>query len=205
MLLKNCKILKNTKFEKVDILIRDNKIEKISENIDITDENIIDIKNRFVTAGFIDVHVHWREPGFSKKETVYTASRAAARGGFTTVMTMPNLNPVPDSLETLNKENLEKFLLNMDIDESFERADKTLEEAKYELQYFKDNYKAIPNHINFYYIGKNDRIIPASKVEKYCQNNNIAYELIACGHYPFSYFTDFKDIINIREENKNEF
>ncbi|EKA92359.1 hypothetical protein FPOG_02576, partial [Fusobacterium periodonticum D10] len=38
-----------------------------------------------------------------------------------------------------------------------------------------------------------------------CQNNNIAYELIACGHYPFSYFTDFKDIINIREENKNEF
>ena len=109
------------------------------------------------------------------------------------------------TLETLNKENLEKFLLNMDIDESFERADKTLEEAKYELQYFKDNYKAIPNYINFYYIGKNDRIIPANKVEKYCQNNNIAYELIACGHYPFSYFTDFKDIINIREENKNEF
>ena len=109
------------------------------------------------------------------------------------------------TLETLNQENLEKFLLNMDIDESFGRADKTLEESKHELQYFKDNYKAIPNHINFYYIGKNDRIIPASKVKKYCQNNNIAYELIACGHYPFSYFTDFKDIINIREENKNEF
>ena len=109
------------------------------------------------------------------------------------------------TLETLNQENLEKFLLNMDIDESFGRSDKTLEEAKYELQYFKDNYKAIPNYINFYYIGKNDRIIPANKVEKYCQNNNIAYELIACGHYPFSYFTDFKDIINIREENKNEF
>ena len=109
------------------------------------------------------------------------------------------------TLETLNQENLEKFLLNMDIDESFGRANKTLEEAKYELQYFKDNYKAIPNYINFYYIGKNDRIVPANKVEKYCQNNNIAYELIACGHYPFSYFTDFKDIINIREENKNEF
>ena len=109
------------------------------------------------------------------------------------------------TLETLNQENLEKFLLNMDIDESFGRANKTLEEAKYELQYFKDNYKTIPNYINFYYIGKNDRIIPANKVEKYCQNNNIAYELIACGHYPFSYFTDFKDIINIREENKNEF
>ena len=58
------------------------------------------------------------------------------------------------TLETLNKENLEKFLLNMDIDESFGRADKTLEEAKYELKYFKDNYKTIPNYINFYYIGK---------------------------------------------------
>ena len=104
MLLKNCKILKNGKFEKVDILIKDDKIKKISENIDIVDENTIDVKNRFVTAGFIDAHVHWREPGFSKKETVYTASRAAARGGFTTVMTMPNLNPVPDSLETLNKQ-----------------------------------------------------------------------------------------------------
>ena len=52
------------------------------------------------------------------------------------------------TLETLDKENLEKFLLNMDIDESFGRSDKTLEEAKYELQYFKDNYKAIPNYIN---------------------------------------------------------
>ena len=104
MLLKNCKILKNGKFKKVDILIKDDKIEKISENIDVTDENTIDVKDRFVTAGFIDAHVHWREPGFSKKETVYTASRAAARGGFTTVMTMPNLNPVPDSMETLNKQ-----------------------------------------------------------------------------------------------------
>ena len=104
------------------------------------------------------------------------------------------------TLETLNDENLEKFLLNMDIDESFGRAKKTLEEARYELQYFKDNYKSIPNYIHFYYIGKNDRIIPANKVEKYCQVNNIAYELIACGHYPFSYFRDFKDIINISEE-----
>ena len=67
MLLKNCKILKNGKFEKVDILIKDDRIEKISENIDIADENTIDVKNKFVTAGFIDAHVHWREPRFSKK------------------------------------------------------------------------------------------------------------------------------------------
>lgn len=103
MLLKNCKILKNGRLVKADILIKNNKIEKIDEII-ISNEKSIDIKGRFVSAGFIDVHVHWREPGFSQKETVYTASRAAARGGFTTVMTMPNLNPVPDSVETLRKQ-----------------------------------------------------------------------------------------------------
>lgn len=109
MLLKNCKILKNGKLEKVDILLEKNKIKKISKKIFEKDlENkkikIIDVKERFVSAGFIDVHVHWREPGFSQKETIYTASRAAARGGFTTVMTMPNLKPVPDNIENLKKQ-----------------------------------------------------------------------------------------------------
>lgn len=51
--------------------------------------------------GFCDVHVHFREPGFSYKETILTGSQSAARGGYTTVCTMPNLNPVPDSVESL--------------------------------------------------------------------------------------------------------
>ncbi len=51
--------------------------------------------------GFLDVHVHFREPGFSYKETVKSGSLAAAHGGYTTVCTMPNLNPVPDSVENL--------------------------------------------------------------------------------------------------------
>ena len=54
-----------------------------------------------VLPGFCDVHVHFREPGFSYKETIFSGSRAAARGGYTAVCTMPNLNPVPDSVETL--------------------------------------------------------------------------------------------------------
>lgn len=54
-----------------------------------------------VLPGFADVHVHLREPGFSYKETIFTGSRAAARGGFTSVCTMPNLNPAPDSLNNL--------------------------------------------------------------------------------------------------------
>ena len=51
--------------------------------------------------GFCDVHVHFREPGFSYKETIESGSKASARGGYTAVCTMPNLNPVPDSVENL--------------------------------------------------------------------------------------------------------
>ena len=58
----------------------------------------------FVFPGFCDVHVHFREPGFSYKETMVTGSRAAARGGYTAVCAMPNLNPVPDSAEHLAAE-----------------------------------------------------------------------------------------------------
>ena len=60
-----------------------------------------DKDNIVVFPGFCDVHVHFREPGFSYKETVKSGSRAAAHGGYTTVCTMPNLNPVPDSRENL--------------------------------------------------------------------------------------------------------
>ena len=57
-----------------------------------------------VFPGFCDVHVHFREPGFSYKETIETGSKAAARGGYTDVCTMPNLNPVPDSVEHLKQQ-----------------------------------------------------------------------------------------------------
>ena len=61
-----------------------------------------DFPKYVIFPGFCDVHVHFREPGFSYKETIKTGSYAAARGGYTAVCTMPNLNPVPDSLENLN-------------------------------------------------------------------------------------------------------
>ena len=57
-----------------------------------------------VFPGFCDVHVHFREPGFSYKETMHSGSLASARGGYTAVCTMPNLNPVPDSVENLNQQ-----------------------------------------------------------------------------------------------------
>ena len=66
--------------------------------------SIFDSPKYTVFPGFCDVHVHFREPGFSYKETIFTGSRAAARGGYTAVCTMPNLNPVPDSREHLNEQ-----------------------------------------------------------------------------------------------------
>ena len=71
--------------------------EKISELISDRD-NIV------ILPGFVDVHVHLREPGFSYKETIYSGSRACAHGGYTAVCAMPNLSPVPDSLPHLREE-----------------------------------------------------------------------------------------------------
>ncbi len=63
-----------------------------------------DVSQYTVFPGFCDVHVHFREPGFSYKETMITGSRASARGGYTAVCTMPNLKPVPDSAEHLQEQ-----------------------------------------------------------------------------------------------------
>lgn len=62
-------------------------------------DQVYDAQNQLITPGLVDVHVHLREPGFTYKETIKTGSQAAARGGFTTVCAMPNLNPVPDTVE----------------------------------------------------------------------------------------------------------
>lgn len=65
---------------------------------------LTDASRFMVFPGFCDVHVHFREPGFSYKETIASGSRAAAHGGYTAVCTMPNLNPVPDSLAALSRQ-----------------------------------------------------------------------------------------------------
>ena len=74
---------------------------KLPENIVYDTDRIIDASGKWILPGVIDDQVHFREPGFSYKETIFSGSRAAARGGYTAVCTMPNLNPVPDSPENL--------------------------------------------------------------------------------------------------------
>ncbi|MBF0847317.1 amidohydrolase family protein, partial [Streptococcus danieliae] len=101
LLLKNGKILENGKLIKKDILVEGKYIKSIKDEIELEGAEVLELNGKFVSPGFIDVHVHWREPGFEYKESIYNASRAAARGGFTTAMPMPNLDPVPDTYENL--------------------------------------------------------------------------------------------------------
>lgn len=99
ILLKNGLVMQG-ELKKLDILIDDKKIIEIAPNI-MGDYEVIDCSGRIIFPGLIDVHVHLREPGFEYKETIKTGSMSAAKGGFTTIMTMPNLKPVPDSVENL--------------------------------------------------------------------------------------------------------
>ena len=85
-----------------DVLIEDGIIVAIGGEIAVDDTTeIFDANGAIVTYGLADVHVHLREPGYSEKETIASGTAAAARGGVTTLLSMPNLNPAPDSVENI--------------------------------------------------------------------------------------------------------
>jgi dihydroorotase len=85
-----------------DIAIVEGRIAERGENIAVAEgDKVISAEGLMVAPAFVDVHVHLREPGFGYKERIETGTMAAARGGYTTVCPMPNLNPVPDSVENL--------------------------------------------------------------------------------------------------------
>lgn len=83
--------------ETADVLIENGKVAKIAKDIPTDDADVYDATGKLVTPGLIDLHVHFREPGQEAKEDFESGSKAAVAGGFTTVATMPNTNPVVDS------------------------------------------------------------------------------------------------------------
>lgn len=97
--LKNCTFYEMNEWMKKDIVISGEEIINIGNHLH--EGEVIDCEGLYVLPSFIDPHVHFREPGFEHKETIHTGSLAAAAGGYTTVFAMPNLNPVPDDLKTL--------------------------------------------------------------------------------------------------------
>ena len=105
ILIKNGRLIdpKSKRDEVVDILIKENKISKIGkieESLDF--EEIIDASNHIVCPGLIDIHVHFRDPGYTYKEDIFSGAKSAARGGFTTVVCMANTKPIVDNVKTLN-------------------------------------------------------------------------------------------------------
>ncbi len=98
--LKSEKLYKDGFFSSLPLFIRDGII--VSENN--SSREVIDFSDKYIIPGFVDVHVHLREPGFSYKETIKSGTLASAHGGYTAVCSMPNLNPVPDSAENLKSQ-----------------------------------------------------------------------------------------------------
>ena len=110
-LLTNAKVYTDGGFSETDVLVDRGVVVALGENLQCDEAVILNFSGCVIFPGFVDVHVHFREPGFSYKETMETGSKAAARGGYTAVCTMPNLKPVPDSVEHL-KEQLD--IINKD-------------------------------------------------------------------------------------------
>ncbi len=81
----------------LDILIQDGKISKIQKSIDMRDASVVDAQGMIVSPGLIDLHVHLCDPGFTRREDIQSGSRSAAAGGFTTIVAMPNTDPVLDN------------------------------------------------------------------------------------------------------------
>lgn len=87
--------------DQFDVLLRNGAVEAIAPSIEPAGARLIDARGCIVTPGFVDLHTHLREPGFEHKGTIASETRAALRGGFTTVCAMPNTEPPPDSATTV--------------------------------------------------------------------------------------------------------
>ena len=113
VLLKNAECFINNNFNKLDIYIKDNLINKIDTNINISAEMTYDCSGLTIFPGFIDTQVHFREPGHPDKEDLESGSRSAVLGGVTSVFEMPNTSPPTDSVENfkdkLNRANNRMF------------------------------------------------------------------------------------------------
>ena len=90
------------KMKALDIAVENDRIIGVGTGIEEAGfDAVFHVDGKVIVSGFVDVHVHLREPGFTQKETIATGTLAAARGGYTAVCSMPNLNPAPDSVENI--------------------------------------------------------------------------------------------------------
>ena len=89
--------------ETADVLIENGKVKKIDRDISESEaDRVISAKDCYVMPGFIDMHVHFRDPGYEQKEDIFSGMQAAAHGGYTTVLTMPNTRPAADNPDVIH-------------------------------------------------------------------------------------------------------
>lgn len=114
ILIKNGRIFEGDELVKKDILIENEFIKKIEENVDENVDRIVDINKKIVLPGIIDPHVHFREPGMEYKEDFFSGSKAAAKGGITTILDMPNNDPLIVTIKNLEikRELAKKSVVN---------------------------------------------------------------------------------------------
>ncbi|WP_202079933.1 dihydroorotase [Caldalkalibacillus salinus] len=102
LLLKNGWVMNHQgKGIQIDVLLKGDRVHKLGKGFPEDHHQVIDCEGKWVLPGFIDMHVHLREPGFEHKETIESGTRAAAKGGFTTIACMPNTKPVLDAAEQI--------------------------------------------------------------------------------------------------------
>ncbi|GKW44940.1 dihydroorotase [Planococcus sp. NCCP-2050] len=105
LFIKNVNMLKDGELTPAAIRIKNGRIEEIGAELAAQGEPEIDGNGRLIAPGFVDVHVHLREPGGEQKETIASGTQSAAKGGYTTISAMPNTRPVPDTKENLQHVN----------------------------------------------------------------------------------------------------
>ena len=104
LLLTGGSVFLDGKFQEMDVMASQGRIVSVSPALPRENASVIELHGRLLIPGFVDVHVHLRQPGFSYKETIASGTAAAAAGGYTAVCAMPNLDPVPDSLPHLQQQ-----------------------------------------------------------------------------------------------------
>ncbi len=105
LLISGAKVWLEGSFVQRDVLVEDGRIVEISDHITPREGiRTVEASGKMLLPGLVDMHVHLREPGYGYKESIHSGTRASARGGFTVVCPMPNLNPAPDSLEHIKEQ-----------------------------------------------------------------------------------------------------
>jgi len=138
MIIKNAKrVLSGNALEDCEILIEGEKILEVASTVSSQPgDEVLDAKGMLFTPGFIDVHVHLREPGFEYKETIKTGTRAGALGGYTTLFAMPNTKRNPDNKETLEmlRKKSKEALIRCEFYSTITKGEKGAELVDFEAQ-----------------------------------------------------------------------